>query len=174
MSRVLRRADGLNLSNSYVSVAFLFLVSRIPPINLPSRESPSVDCRAYLVDSHTYRQTSSSPFPDDADGVHVASSDLVNWTCNCSLYNTLVLVVYIILLSERGSERWLRGVRRDYLAFLTHVGRGAFGNANVGGGAFGNANAGWNTQKQIIFWSNLNCKFKIFFAGKRTVGTVLD
>ena len=61
----------------------------------------------------------------------------MNWTCNCSLYNTLVLVVYIILLSERGSERWSRGVRRDYLAFLAHVGRGAFGNANTGRGAFG-------------------------------------
>ena len=48
-----------------------------------------------------------------------------------------MLVVYIILLSERGSERWSRGVRRDYLAFLAHVGRGAFGNANAGRGAFG-------------------------------------
>ena len=65
---------------------------------------------------------------------------LVNWTCNCSLYNTLVLVVYITLLSECGPERWSRGVRRDYLAFLAQVGRGSFGNAN----------AGWNTRKQTV------------------------
>ena len=107
----------------------------------------------------------------------------MNWICNCSLYNTLVLVVYIILLSERGSEAAIcesrvvvkfrafhaagdsrsRGVRRDYLAFLAHVGRGAFDNAN----------AGWNTRKQTVFWSNLNCKFD-FFTRKRTVGAVLD
>ena len=77
----------------------------------------------------------------------------MNWTCNCSLYNTLVLVVYIILLSERGSERWSRGVRWDYLAFLAHVGRGAFGNANVvrnvGCGTFGNANAVWNAGRSV-------------------------
>ena len=51
---------------------------------------------------------------------------------------------------------------------VRNVGRGAFGNANAvrnaGRGAFGNANAGW---------SNLNCKFD-FFAGKHTVGAVLD
>ena len=61
----------------------------------------------------------------------------MNWTCNCSLYNILVLVVYIILLSKRGLEHWSWGIRRDYLAFLAHVGRGAFGNANAGRGAFG-------------------------------------
>ena len=79
----------------------------------------------------------------------------MNWTYNCSLYNTLVLVVYIVLLSEHGSKHWSWGVRRDYLAFLAHVGHGAFGNAN----------AGWNTRKQTVFWSNLNCKFE-FFCGK--------
>ena len=60
---------------------------------------------------------------------------------------------------------------------VQNVGHGAFSNANavwnVGRGAFGNANAGWNTRKQIVFWLNLNCKFD-FFAGKRTVGAVLD
>ena len=57
-------------------------------------------------------------------------------------------------MSERGSDRWSRGVQRDYLAFLAHIGRGVFGNTNavrnVGRGAFGNANAGWNTRKQIV------------------------
>ena len=52
---------------------------------------------------------------------------------------------------------------------VQNVGHGAFGNANavqnVGHGAFGNANAGWNTWKQTVFWSNLNCKFN-FFCGK--------
>ena len=57
----------------------------------------------------------------------------MNWTYNCSLYNTLVLVVYIILLSERGSECWSRGIRWDYLAFLAHVGRVAFGGTLVAG-----------------------------------------
>ena len=61
----------------------------------------------------------------------------MNWTCNYSLYNTLVLVVYIILLSERGSERWSWDVRRDYLAFLAHVGRGAFGETLVVGRSAG-------------------------------------
>ena len=61
---------------------------------------------------------------------------------------------------------------------VRNVGRGPFGNTNmvwnVGRGAFGNANAGWNTRKQTVFWSNLNCKFKLFLARKRTVRAVLD
>ena len=77
-----------------------------------------------------------------------------------------MLVVYIILLSERGSERWSQGVRRDYLAFLAHVSRGAFGNANavrnVGRGAFGNANAVRNVGRGTFGNAILNCKFEFF------------
>ena len=59
----------------------------------------------------------------------------MNWTCNCSLYNTLVLLVYIILLSERGSEAIFCESRVvvKFRAFhaagdsRSHVGRGTFG-----------------------------------------------
>ena len=77
----------------------------------------------------------------------------MNWTCNCSLYNTIVLVVALgtlvagrsvtrtrfgTLVAERSATRTLDGIRGN---------------------------------KQ--FWSNLNCKFE-FFVGKRTVWAVLD
>ena len=85
----------------------------------------------------------------------------MNWTCNCSLYNTLVLVVYIMLLSERGSKRWSRGVRQHerWMEYAE---------------TFGNANAGWNMREQTVFWSNLNYKFEIFLTEKCTIGAVLD
>ena len=69
----------------------------------------------------------------------------MNWTCNCSLYNTIVLVVtfetlvagrsatrtrFGTLVAERSATRTLDGIRGN---------------------------------KQ--FWSNLNCKFE-FFCGK--------
>ena len=85
----------------------------------------------------------------------------MNWTCNCSLYNTLVLLVYIILLSERSSERWSRGIRRDYLAFLAHVSRGAFDRTLVAGHSATRTLDGIRGNKQ--FWSNLNCKFEFFY-----------
>ena len=105
---------------------------------------------------------------------------LVNWICNCSLYNTLVLVVYIILLSEHGSEAVFcesrvvvkfrafhaagdsrsRGVRRDYLAFLAHSQRER-GNTWKQTGSYVCSGRIW-----IV---NLN-----FFTEKCTVGTVLD
>ena len=59
-----------------------------------------------------------------------------------------------------------------------NVGRGAFGNANVvrnvGRGAFGNTNVVQNVGRGTFGNKILNCKFEFFFAGKRTVGAVLD
>ena len=73
-----------------------------------------------------------------------------------------MLVVYIILLSQRGSERWSWGVRWD-------VERTRFGTLI----AHSQRERG-NTRKETWqFWSNLNCKFD-FFAGKRTAEAVLD
>ena len=67
-----------------------------------------------------------------------------------------MLVVYIILLSERGSERWSRGIRWD-------VERTRFGMLI----AHSQRERG-NTRKQTgRFWSNLNCKFEFFLAEKR-------
>ena len=58
-----------------------------------------------------------------------------------------------------------------------NAGHGAFGNANavrnVGRGAFGNANAVQNVGRGTFGNTILNCKFD-FFAGKRTVGAVVD
>ena len=45
MSRVLRRADGPNLSNSYVSVAFLFLITHTSADQSTFVGYPSEDCR---------------------------------------------------------------------------------------------------------------------------------
>ena len=71
---------------------------------------------------------------------------ITNWTCNCTLYNTIVLVVafgtlvaqrsatrtrFRTLVAGRSATRMLDGIRRN---------------------------------KQ--FWSNLNCKFEFFFGGK--------
>ena len=59
----------------------------------------------------------------------------------------------------------------------TNAGRGAFGNANavrnVGRGAFGNANVVRNIGRGTFGNAILNCKFD-FFAGKHTIGAVLD
>ena len=95
-----------------------------------------------------------------------------------------------MLCSLRGSEHWSGAFGNTNT--VRNIGHGAFGNANavrnagggafnnanlvrnVGRGVFGNANAGWNTWKQAVFWSNLNCKFEKKIAGKRTVGAVLD
>ena len=86
------------------------------------------------------------------DGLYIYI--ITNWTCNCTLYNTIVLVVafgmlvawrsatrtrFVTLVAGRSATRMLDGIRRN---------------------------------KQ--FWSNLNCKFKFFLAEKRTVGAVLD
>ena len=86
------------------------------------------------------------------DGLYIYI--IMNWTCNCTLYNTIVLVVafgtlvawrsatrtrFGTLVAGRSATRMLDGIRRN---------------------------------KQ--FWSNLNCKFEFFLAGKRTVGAVLD
>ena len=71
---------------------------------------------------------------------------------------------------------------------VRNVGRGVFGNANAGRGAFGNANAVQNVDCGAFGNANavrnvgrgafgdaiLNCKFEFFFAGKHTVGAVLD
>ena len=78
----------------------------------------------------------------------------MNWTCNYSLYNTIVL------------------------SRVRNVGRGAFSNVNavrnVGHGAFGNTNAVQNIGHGTFGNTILNCKFEFFCAGKRTVGVVLD
>ena len=74
----------------------------------------------------------------------------MNWTCNCSLYNTIVLVVYIILLSERGSEAAFCESRVvvKFRAFhaagdsWSRVGRGAFGGIISLSSLTRNANAG--------------------------------
>ena len=50
MSRVLRRADGPNLSNSCVSITFLFLITRTSTDQSTFMEYPSEDCRASFVD----------------------------------------------------------------------------------------------------------------------------
>ena len=50
MSRVLHRADGSNLSNSCVSIAFLFLITRISADQSTFMGHPSEDCRASFVD----------------------------------------------------------------------------------------------------------------------------
>ena len=75
----------------------------------------------------------------------------MNWTCNCSLYNTIVLVVafgtlvagrsatrtrFGTLVAGRSATRTLDGIRRN---------------------------------KQ--FWLNLNCKFEFFFTEKSIVGS---
>ena len=61
---------------------------------------------------------------------------------------------------------------------VRNVGRGAFGNTNavqnVGRGAFGNANAVQNVGRGTFGNTILNCKFEFFFAGKHTIGVVLD
>ena len=49
-SRVLRHTDGLNLSNSCVSVAFLFLITHISADQSTFVGYPSEDCRQYSVD----------------------------------------------------------------------------------------------------------------------------
>ena len=68
----------------------------------------------------------------------------MNWTCNYSLYNTIVLSR--VRNVGRGAFSNVNAVR--------NVGHGAFGNTNavrnVGRGAFGNTNAGWNTRKQTV------------------------
>ena len=51
MSRVLRRADGPNLSNSCVSVAFLFFITRTSTDQYTFMGYPSEDCRRYSVDT---------------------------------------------------------------------------------------------------------------------------
>ena len=50
MSRVLRRADGLNMSNSCVFVAFLFLITRTSVDQSTFVGYPLEDCRRYPVD----------------------------------------------------------------------------------------------------------------------------
>ena len=50
MSRVLRHIDGLNLSNSCVSVAFLFLITRLSADQSTFVGYPSEDCRRYSID----------------------------------------------------------------------------------------------------------------------------
>ena len=52
MSRVLRHTDGLNLSNSCVSLAFLFLITRISADQSSFVGYPSEDCRLYSVDTY--------------------------------------------------------------------------------------------------------------------------
>ena len=96
---------------------------------------------------------------------------LMNWTCNCSLYNTIVLVVAFGTLvagvwqrergskrwsrgvrqRERGSERWSRGVRqreRGSERWSWGVRQRERGSERWSRGV--NANAGWNTRKQIV------------------------
>ena len=51
-SRVLCRADGPNLSNSCVSIAFLFLITRISADQSTFMGYPSEDCRRYSVDNN--------------------------------------------------------------------------------------------------------------------------
>ena len=61
---------------------------------------------------------------------------------------------------------------------VRNIGRGAFSSSNVvrnvGRGAFGNANAVRNVGRGTFGNAILNYKFEFFFAGKRTVGAVLD
>jgi len=52
MSRVLRHADGPNLSNPCVSVAFLFLITRTTADQSTFVGYLSEDCRRYSVDSY--------------------------------------------------------------------------------------------------------------------------
>ena len=80
----------------------------------------------------------------------------MNWTCNCNLYNTLVLIVYIILLSERGSEaafcesRVVVKFRAFHAAadFRPRVSRGAFGGIISLSSLTRNTNAGIRGNKQ--------------------------
>ena len=81
----------------------------------------------------------------------------MNWTYNCSLYNTLERTRFGTLIAGRSAglsrfprSRWSRGVRQRerWMEYAE---------------TFSNANAGWNTQEQIVFWSNLNCKFEFFY-----------
>ena len=57
---------------------------------------------------------------------------------------------------------------------VRNVGHGTFGNTNAGRGAFGNENTVRNVGRGTFGNAILNCKFEFFFAGKRTVGAVLD
>ena len=51
MSRVLRHTDGLNLSNSCVSVAFLFLITRFSADQSTFVGYLSEDSRRYSIDT---------------------------------------------------------------------------------------------------------------------------
>jgi len=54
MSMVLRHTNGLNLSNSCVYIAFLFLTSCSTADQSTFVGYPSEDCRRYSIDSRQY------------------------------------------------------------------------------------------------------------------------
>ena len=91
-SRVLRHTNGLNLSNSCVSVAFLFLISRSSADQSTFVRYPSEDYRRYSVDNYliflpptTKIQMLFSLHPDIARNKHL--------NINCMGYIASIIII---------------------------------------------------------------------------------